>query len=166
VNLAGSGRNLIRHQMEVHRRSWVGLAGRGNRRTVSGEKGQVHSDFEAHPRQVIANTRLLINFEACARGLQPVVNRPPACVKEGAHEKSYQRTNGCLTANDPSRCAKTANDEPAAMTATAPPQTSMGPAPGGDFSLTDHTSAIRPTFMWSINRERLSRASNILTEPR
>ena len=33
---------------------------------------------------------------------------------------------------------KTANDDPAAMGATAPPQTSTGPAPGGDFSLTDH----------------------------
>jgi cytochrome oxidase Cu insertion factor (SCO1/SenC/PrrC family) len=33
---------------------------------------------------------------------------------------------------------KTANDDPATMGATAPPQSSTGQAPGGEFSLTDH----------------------------
>jgi cytochrome oxidase Cu insertion factor (SCO1/SenC/PrrC family) len=33
---------------------------------------------------------------------------------------------------------KTANDDPAAMRAAAPPQSSTELAPGGDFSLTDH----------------------------
>ena len=33
---------------------------------------------------------------------------------------------------------RNANDDPGAMTAAAPPQSSTGPATGGDFSLTDH----------------------------